>query len=592
MKKKTKQNPKGAGRKPTPENFDYATYYAEQVVAGEIIASKKNIASAKRHLDDLKIQNTLNYYWKPKEAAKVIKFVEMLPDTKTGESMPLMLFQKYIVGSLYGWVDSEGNRRFTKAYISTARKQGKSILSSGIALYELLFGKSPSEGREIYIASLTLRQAQTIYNMSYRQLNIIKANSPSLRSRLEMRKTDIVDKVSDSKLQALSNNPDAIDGKNPSTVLLDELASMPDDEMYSRLKTGMGLQSNPLTALISTASDNLNSPMYEEYKYVTKMIEGKIKNDRYFYFCAELDEISEMENEELWIKSMPLLENKKHRPIILKNIKQDIAEQREKGNETNILIKNFNLWQSTGANSFISSDSWQAASTDEPVDIDSTDTIVGLDLSSVDDLTAVSFAHMLDSKQIYVDSHAFVSTRTPIELKMKRDKTDYLKLEQEGYITISRTESGVIDYGEVIDYLLKYEKTHNLNIKEIVYDPYNIGQFFQAIEHKNKTENANIKWTFVEQSQQMFKLSPIIKQFRIDVWNKKIMHSNNPILNIAVNNAVSKEELNNNIRVSKKNRSSKIDPLAALFNAHASAMHMEFKPKSLSEKIKEGKFSF
>ena len=468
----------------------------------------------------------------------------------------------------------------------------KSILSSGIALYELLFGKSPAEGREIYIASLTLRQAQTIYNMAYRQLNILKADSKALRDRLEMRKTDIVDTVSDSKLMALSNNPDAIDGKNPSTVLLDELASMPDDEMYSRLKTGMGLQSNPLTALISTASDNLNSPMYEEYKYVTKMIEGKIKNDKYFYFCAELDEISEMNNEELWIKAMPLLENEKHRPTILKNIKQDIEEQREKGNETSIQIKNFNMWSSTGANNFISSKSWQAASTDEPIDVTGTDTIVGLDLSSVDDLTAVSFAHMLDSKKIYVDSHAFVSTRMPIDLKIKRDKTDYLKLEQEGYVTISRTESGVIDYGEVIDYLLKYEKTHNLNIKEIVYDPYNIGQFFQAIEHKNKTENANIKWTFVEQSQQMFKLSPIIKQFRIDIWNKKIIHSNNPILNIAVNNAVSKEELNNNIRVSKKNRSSKIDPLAALFNAHASAMHMEFKPKSLSEKIREGKFSF
>src|SRR5699024_8808334 len=335
------------------KDYDWATEYAIKVVSGEILASKKNIASAQRHLDDLEIQNTLGYKWSPENASHVIKFIEMLPDTKTGKPMPLMLFQKFIVGSLYGWVDSKGNRRFTKAYISTARKQGKSILSSGIALYELLFGKFPSEGREIYIASLTLRQAQTIYNMAYRQLNILKAESKALRDRLEMRKTDIVDTVSDSKLMALSNNPDAIDGKNPSTVLLDELASMPDDEMYSRLKTGMGLQSNPLTALISTASDNLNSPMYEEYKYINKMVEAKIKNDKYFYFCAELDEISEMENEELWIKSMPLLENKKHRPIILKNIKQDIAEQREKGNETNILIKNFNLWQSTGANSFI-----------------------------------------------------------------------------------------------------------------------------------------------------------------------------------------------------------------------------------------------
>lgn len=196
-----------------PKDYDWATEYAIKVVSGEILASKKNIASAQRHLDDLEIQNTLGYKWSPENASHVIKFIEMLPDTKTGKPMPLMLFQKFIVGSLYGWVDSKGNRRFTKAYISTARKNGKSILSSGIALYELLFGKSPAEGREIYIASLTLRQAQTIYNMAYRQLNIIKANSKTLRDRLEMRKTDIVDKITDSKLMALSNNPDAIDGE-------------------------------------------------------------------------------------------------------------------------------------------------------------------------------------------------------------------------------------------------------------------------------------------------------------------------------------------------------------------------------------------
>ncbi|MEY8560107.1 terminase TerL endonuclease subunit [Jeotgalicoccus halotolerans] len=588
----TEKNLKGAGRPYNPENFDYVTYYAEQVAAGKIIASKKNIASAKRHLDDLKVQNVLNYYWKPEEAAKVIKFVEMLPDVSTGKPMPLMLFQKYILGSIYGWRDKDNKRRFTQAYISTARKQGKSIINAGIALYELLLGETPQKNRQIYIAARTMAQAKIIYEMAYSQLNILKQDSPTLRRDLQMRKTDIVHTPSNSIFKGLSTNPNAIDGLNPSVIQLDEWATVADDEMYTRLKTGMGLQPNPLTIFISTVSDNMNSPMYQEYQYISKLLNKQITNENYFVFAAEMDSEEEVNDESLWIKAMPLLESEKHYGTILRNIKSDIEKQREKGDESGVLIKNFNLWGQSSKNEFISPKSWQAASTDEPIDVTSTDCIVGLDLSSVDDLTAVSFAHMLDSKKIYVDSHAFVSTRMPIDLKIKRDKTDYLKLEQEGYVTISRTESGVIDYGEVIDYLLKYEKTHNLNIKEVVYDPYNIGQFFQAIEHKNKTENANIKWTFVEQSQQMYKLSPIIKQFRIDIWNKKIIHSNNPILNIAVNNAVSKEELNNNIRVSKKNRSSKIDPLAALFNAHASAMHMEFKPKSISEKIREGKFSF
>lgn len=574
------------------KDYDWATEYAIKVVSGEILASKKNVQVAQRHLDDLKVQNTLKYQWKPEIAAKIIKFVEMLPDPKTGQKMKYELFQKFILASLVAWQDNEGYRRFNKAYISMGRKNGKTLLINGLVVYELLFGKYPREGREIYVAALTLRQAQTLYKMAYRQLSLLSAESKTLRDSLELRKTDIVHKPSDSSLRALSNNPSSVDGSNPVLSVIDEAAGIEDDEMANRLKTGMSLQKNGLFVLISTASNQLNSLMYKEYVYITKLLNKKITNENYFVYCAEMDSEEEVEDESLWIKANPLLSNKTHNKTILKNIKQDIGEQREIGNEQGVLIKNFNMWQSTNEKTFISSKSWQEASTDEEIDITGTDTIVGLDLSTVDDLTAVSFTHMVDNDKIFVDTHAFVSTRTPIEMKMKRDKTDYIKLENEGFVTISRTESGVIDYIEVIDYILEYEKKHNLNIKEICYDPFNIGMFFQAIEHKNKVEGANINWTFVEQSQKMYKLSPIIKQFRIDVWNKKIIHSNNPILNIALNNAVAKEELNSNIRVTKKNRSSKIDSLGALFNAYGSAMHLEFKPKSVSEKIKEGKFSF
>ncbi len=63
----------------------------------------------------------------------------------------------------------------------------------------------------------------------------------------------------------LSNNPDAVDGKDPTVAILDELQVCL-MMMYSRFKTGMTLQKNPLTLLVSTAGDNLNSQMYQEYK--------------------------------------------------------------------------------------------------------------------------------------------------------------------------------------------------------------------------------------------------------------------------------------------------------------------------------------
>ncbi|MFD2829224.1 terminase large subunit [Corticicoccus populi] len=589
VKNKSTKNPKGAGRKKL--NHDYATEYAEKVVSGEITASKKNIQVAKRHLNDIKVQNVLNYQWKPEEANKVIKFIEMLPDPKTGIPLKLELFQKFILSSLIGWQDEEGYRRFKKAYISMSRKNGKTLIINGLAVYELMLGKYPTDQREILIAAKTLRQAQTLYKMAYRQLNLLKANSQTLRKQLEMRKTDIVHIPSDSSMRSVANNPDAVDSLNPCVSIIDEAAGLEDTEMYNRLKSGMSLQKNGLMVLISTASNKLNSLMYSEYKYITNLLNEKITNNNYFVYCAEQDSEDEIEDTELWVKSNPLLSNKTHHNTILKNIKQDIDEQRELGEEQGVLIKNFNMWQSESSSTYISDKSWQACSTDEVIDITGTDTVVGLDLSKVDDLTSVSFCHLIDKKKIYVDSHSFISTRTPLEVKMKRDKVDYLKMEQEGYATITKSESGVIDYTEVIEYILDYEKKRNLNIKAVMFDPYNIGTFEQAMKTYEEKHKIKIKWEFIEQSQQMYKLSPVIKNFRIGVWNKEIIHSNNPLLNYALNNAVAKEELNSNIRVQKKSRYTKIDPLAALFNAYGEAQHLAFKPMSINEKIKSGKFS-
>lgn len=106
------------------DNFDYVTDYARKVYKGDIVASNKNIKACERHLKNMNLK-TFKYYFNVEKANKIINFLEMLPDPKSGEPMKLASFQKFIVGSLYGWVDDLGNRRFTKAYISKARKNGK-----------------------------------------------------------------------------------------------------------------------------------------------------------------------------------------------------------------------------------------------------------------------------------------------------------------------------------------------------------------------------------------------------------------------------------------------------------------------------------
>lgn len=107
---------------------DRTTDYARKVVRGDILASKKNILSAERHLKDMNLK-VLNYHFDVEKANRVLSFIELLPVPKTMENMSLKQFQCFIIGSLFGWVDGLGNRRFTEAYISMARKNGKVLPS-------------------------------------------------------------------------------------------------------------------------------------------------------------------------------------------------------------------------------------------------------------------------------------------------------------------------------------------------------------------------------------------------------------------------------------------------------------------------------
>ena len=85
-------------------------------------------------------------------AAKAIDFFPtMLKHNKgkfNGQPFVLQPWQQAIIGSIFGWCREDGSRRYRWVYIECPRKQGKSSLSAGIALYSLLFDEG--EGLEVY----------------------------------------------------------------------------------------------------------------------------------------------------------------------------------------------------------------------------------------------------------------------------------------------------------------------------------------------------------------------------------------------------------------------------------------------------------
>ncbi|WP_210143423.1 terminase TerL endonuclease subunit [Staphylococcus sp. GDY8P94P] len=551
-------------------NKDFVTEYAQKVVNGEILASNKNVKVCQRHLDDLNNKD-LPYDFYVDKANHVIKFLEMLPDPKTSKKMELAGFQKFIVGSLYGWQDSEGYKRFTKAYISLSRKNGKTLLVSGLGLYEMLMGDDPVNERLIGLSANSRDQAGIAYDMTYAQLSAIRRVSPKMKqlTKITPSAKEILNTNDRSKIKAVSNEAANLEGHQFSYAIIDEYHEAKDKKIYETLRRGQVLLHNPSLIIISTAGTNMNGPMYEEYLYIDKILDGISPNDNYFIFCAEQDNEDEVHDPETWIKSNPLMELPELKKLLTKNIQPEVRTALDSGSGLNgILIKNFNMWRAASTESYLDFNDWKKNETD--FDINYSKVYIGLDLSRADDLTAISFIHLDETnKQYYITSHSFVGTKGGLQGKIERDLIDYRQLSEDGFCTITDLSSGIINTNQVLDYIETYVNRHNLDVQAICYDPYSIHGVLAEIERR--------EWYYdlyeIRQGPQT--LSNPNLDFRLNVINGDIKHHKNPLLDTAVKNAVAKN-VNDSIMIEKKMNRHKIDPLMATIFAYVIASEHEW----------------
>ncbi|MCY1563675.1 terminase large subunit [Staphylococcus pettenkoferi] len=553
-------------------SYDVVTEYAVKVVQGDILASEKNVKACQRHLDDLN-NKKLPYHFDAEKANHVIKFLELLPDPKSGKRLELAGFQKFIAGSLNGWRDSEGYRRFTKAYISMSRKNGKTLIISGLALYEVLMGKDPKNERLIGLSANSRDQAGIAYDMAKAQLSSMRNVSPKIKSITKVTPSakEILNVNDRSKIKAVSNEAANLEGHQFSYAIIDEYHEAKDKKIYDTLRRGQVLLHNPSLIIISTAGTNMNGPMYEEYLYIKKVLDGDSKNENYFIYCAEQDSEEEVHDTSRWIKSNPLMELESMQNLLVKNIKPEVQASLDSGSGMNgILIKNFNMWRAASEESYLDFNDWKKNETE--FDIDGTKVYIGLDLSRADDLTAVSFIHLdEESQQYYVDSHSFVGTKGGLQAKIERDYIDYRQLANDGFCTITDLSSGIINTDQVLDYIDDYVQSHNLEVQAICYDPYAIHGVLAEIERREW----HLYYDLIEIRQGPQTLSNPNMSFRLNVINGDIKHAYNPLLDIAIKNAVAKDT-NDSIMIEKRMNREKIDPLMATIFAYAEACEYEW----------------
>ncbi|MFZ7756026.1 terminase large subunit [Bacillus thuringiensis] len=537
--------------------------YCDDVLNGEVVACQKHKQACKRLLRDIEREGSEDfpYVFKEEKALRFLKWMSLFKHTKgklAGQRIEPHSIQIFVFSNIYGWVHrNTGLRRFKKAYWQVGRKNAKSQSLACVGSYEAMaFGENMSE---VYVGATKTEQSKIVWNEIKAQMN----GCEDLKEKFNIAYGKIEHLKTDSFISALSKDAGKSgDGLNVQCGIIDEYHAHPTSEIYDVLVSGSGARPNPLMMIITTAGFNLSHPCYRvEYQYVSKILDPNIdiENEEYFVMINELDKDDEITNPEVWEKANPILCSYEEGRTFLKGELQSALDVPEK--MRNYLTKNMNRWVDMKENGYMDMQKWKdCKETVELSELKGLECTVGVDLSAKIDLTSISFEFKKDDKYIVI-SHSFMPEDTLAE-KRKTDKVPYDLWVQQKWITT--TPGAVVDYEYIKTHIRNMEKDHKFKIKEICADPWNATQFMQDME----TEG----YTMIEIRQGMATLSGPTKDFREQVYQKKVIHNNNPVLNWATSNAITKQDANENIMLDKSKTTERIDPIAAVINSHVRCM--------------------
>jgi len=282
--------------------------YCDAVISGDIPAGKYVLKAVERHLDDLARQGDEDfpYYFDQDEAEDACLFFPVAfrhaKSKWAGKPFELRPWQMFCNAVLLGWKRLDGTRRFRRAHISVARKQGKTTYCGGLAVY-LAFADNEA-GAEIYIGATKIDQARLLFRDSESMIR----QSPVLMKRAKIIKDNIVFSETKSFIRPLGSDK-PFDGLNPHGVFFDELHAWKDHHrpFYDTMRTGSGARPQPLICTITTAGDNKSLLWIEESGYVKQVLDGSLRDDSVFGYIASLDEDDDPFDESTWIKSNPNL---------------------------------------------------------------------------------------------------------------------------------------------------------------------------------------------------------------------------------------------------------------------------------------------
>jgi phage terminase large subunit-like protein len=527
------------------------------VVDGRRIAGPHVRAQCARHLDDLKRGGARGLVWNLEKALKAIRYYESVLKLNGGdfEGKPFLLlpWQKFVVGSIFGWYGADGFRRFRVVYVETGKGSGKSPLAAGVGLYGLT---ADGEARaEVYAAATKKDQAMILFRDAVAMVD----QSPALGQRIQ--KSGTGDKVwnlaylqTGSFFRPISSD-DGQSGPRPHIGLIDELHEHKKNDVVEMIRAGTKSRRQAVIFMITNSGADKRGPCWAYHEYGAKVAAQEIENDSFFPYVCALDEGDDpFKDESCWPKANPSLQDADLPGM--KYLREQVTEAKGMPSKES-KVRRLCFCQWVGAESpWISHETWKGAELAYDVEsLRGRRVIGGLDLSSTTDLTGLVFLvePVEEGEPWKLVPYAWLPD-IDLDKKAEKDNVPYLEWKAQGYLDttpgraiskriILQKLSAMCDFFEVI---------------KVAYDRWRIEDLMQMAADEGITLPEMV--AFGQGYQDM---SPAIEQFETMLLNEEIVHNGHKVLTMCAGNAVTDEDQAGNRKLDKEAATGRIDLIVA-----------------------------
>lgn len=572
----------------TLSNTATPRYYGEfrdKVMRGEIPVCRE-ISMEMNRIDDL--INNPGVYYDGDEVEGWVQFCENELTLTDGSDLHLLDSFKLWGEQIFGWyyfvdrsvyepnIDGIGGhyvtrrikkRLINKFYLIVSRGNAKSLFATCVQAYFEVVDTSTTH--QITVAP-TMKQAEEV--MSPFRTAITRSRGPlfkfltagrlpgqsggqrDMQQKLASTKKGIENFLTGSLLEIRPMSIDKLQGLRPKISTVDEwLSGDIREDVVSAIEQGASKEDDWLIIATSSEGTVRNSAGDTIKMELMDILKGEYPAPHVGIWYYRQDDISEVNQPELWIKSNPNV----GLTITYETLQLDV-ERAEKAPATrnDILAKRFGI-PMEGYTYFFT---YEETLPHRHQDFWGLPCALGADLSQGDDFCSFTFLFPLRGETFGVKTRNYISEYTLTKLPTAA-RNKYEEFIKEGSLHVM--EGTVLDLEIIYDDLDQYIIDSEYDVRSFGYDPYNAKGFVERWVRENTEFGVTkvIQGAKTE-SVPLGELKKLAEDRRL-IFDEELM-------SFTMGNCITLEDTNGNRKLYKARREDKIDAVAAMMDAFVS----------------------